>query len=70
MPDKNMAGQIRWVEVKIQQLIILDSEMTATLCPTQMVIGVATTGATPRLKCMLVDEGHVWPNGKKLSYRQ
>ena len=58
MPDKNVAGQIYRVEIKIKQLIIIDSKTTAALCPAQLVIGVAATGATPRLKSVFVYERH------------
>ena len=58
MPDKNMPSQIRRVEIKIKQLIILDSKATTALRPAQLVIGVAATGATPRLKSVFDDEGH------------
>jgi len=56
--QENPPREVCRVEIKIQQLIILDSKTTAALCPTQLVIRIAASGMTPRLKLVFVYERH------------
>jgi hypothetical protein len=58
IPEKDAAARIGGVEMKIEQLNVVDAEASATFGSAQLVVGIAATGATARFKSVFVDEEH------------